>query len=94
MKHTYSNAHARYGLTGSDLCIVPDQVAHDQEAYDGKTFFALVRHASGLYRKARVRLVGDDYGLHTGGTGDMIVRPILAPRGEPMTIERHNTPRA
>jgi len=73
MKHTYNSGYeAHLGVTGDQRCIIPDQVADNQGAYDGKTFMA--RLAAG--RSVRVRLNGDDYGLHTSGTGDVVVRRV------------------
>jgi len=69
MKYTYSGYEAHLGVTGARVCIVPDEVADDQHAYDGKTFPAFTGG-----KKIRVRLNGDDYGLNTPGTGDMVVR--------------------
>lgn len=66
-KYTYSHGNlAHYGQT---RVTVPDQVAEDQRGYDGMTFPAI--KPNGL--KIRVRLRGDLYGLHTPGTGDMVV---------------------
>jgi hypothetical protein len=71
MKYTYKNYQAQLGITGDGrkTCIVPEEVADDQKSFDGKTFPAIFRG-----EKIRVKLIGDDYGLHTSGTGDMIVR--------------------
>ena len=63
---------AHLGVTGDGrtTCIIPDQVADDQRKYDGKTFPALLHDGT----KIRVLLNGDDYGLNTSGTGDVVVR--------------------
>lgn len=61
---------AHLGVTGRTTCIIPDQVADDQHKYDGKTFPALLHDGT----KIRVLLNGDDYGLNTSGTGDVVVR--------------------
>lgn len=101
-KYTFRNYHAHLGLAGRETCIVPEEVAADQEAFDGRTFPVLVwwapervdaygNRVDATYRVRRVRLVGDDYGLHTSGTGDMIVRPLTGPFGPPRTIDGHNT---
>jgi hypothetical protein len=60
---------AHYGDT---TVIVPDQVAANQREYDlARTQFpAKCRDG----KRIRVRLDGKSYGLHTMGTGDMIVR--------------------
>lgn len=63
-------------VTGRQRAIVPREVAENQKDWDGKTFpIYLVptygRH--GMPRKGRARLRGDLYGLHTSGTGDMVV---------------------
>ena len=68
-KYTYKGYEAHLGLTGRQTCIIPEEVAEDQKAYDGKTFPAILRG-----KKIRVKLIGDDYGLFTSGTGDVIVR--------------------
>jgi len=81
-RHTYDKGYqARLGTTGDRVCVIPDQVADNQEEYDGKTFVALLPAGyrgtgAATARKMRVRLVGDDYGLHTTGTGDVVVRPV------------------
>lgn len=72
---------AHLGLTGDRICVVPDEVALNQMEWDGRTFIAIVPagwRGTGTRqaRKMRVRLVGTDYGLHTTGTGDMVVRPV------------------
>lgn len=74
---------SKYTLTKSGLqahtmsggrVIVPDEVAASQKEYDGKTFPALrVDQFGRVGKKCRVRLMGDAYGLHTAGTGDMVV---------------------
>jgi len=72
MRYTFNDCYeAHLGVTGDgrQTCIVPDQVADDQKSYDGQTFPAIFQG-----KKIRVKLIGDDYGLHTSGTGDMIVR--------------------
>ena len=69
MKYTYKNYQAHLGLTGNKTCTIPEEVADDQKSFDGKTFPAICRG-----KKIRVKLIGDDYGLHTSGTGDIIVR--------------------
>jgi hypothetical protein len=81
-KHTYDTSYqARMGTTGDRVCTIPDHVASNQEEYDGKTFVAIIPAGyrgtgTATARKMRVRLVGDDYGLHTSGTGDVVVRPV------------------
>jgi len=54
---------------------IPNEVAADQHAFDGRTFPALARprHSNATWRKVRATLRGDLYGLHTAGTGDAIV---------------------
>jgi hypothetical protein len=82
MKHTYDMGYqARLGTIGDRVCTIPDQVASNQEEYEGKTFVTIVPAGyrgtgTATARKMRVRLVGDDYGLHTSGTGDVVVRPV------------------
>jgi hypothetical protein len=74
MIYTYETQYeAMLGLSGSNTntAIVPDQVANNQRDYDGRTFPAIHKQTG---RKIRVKLIGDDYGLNSSGTGDMIVR--------------------
>jgi hypothetical protein len=81
-KHTYNDGYqAHLGIGKNLLCIIPDQVADNQDDYDGKTFIAIVPagyRGTGTTRsrKMRVRLVGDDYGLGESCTGDVVVRPV------------------
>lgn len=49
---------------------VPQEIAASQKEWDGRTFKAVLPHGD----MVRVKLVGDDYGLFTSGTGDMVVR--------------------
>ena len=79
MKYTFTNYEAHLGLRGRRTCVIPDEVAADQDAFDGKTFPAvLLPDGIDVIRiprdRIRVKLVGTDYGLHTSGTGDVIVR--------------------
>ena len=60
------------GLTGDRRARIPTEIADDQKGWDGRTFLALLEDG----RWMRVRLVGDDYGLYTAGTGEIIVRPL------------------
>jgi hypothetical protein len=77
MKYTYiQNTEAHYGRDEYQRAIVPDQVANDQRGWDGRAFPAKIVSHWGTKqptRTVRVVLRGDLYGLHTGGTGDMIV---------------------
>ena len=52
-----------------DIVTIPDEVAEDQEEWDGKTFVAYDRYGGELI----VRLAGDEYDLHGSGTGDTVV---------------------
>jgi hypothetical protein len=69
MKYTYGHYQAHLGVTGRKTCVVPEEVAENQEKYDGKTFPAIL-----CGNKIRVRLVGSDYALGQSGTGEMMVR--------------------
>ena len=72
-KLSWSNGHeCQLGLSGNRTCVISADFAADQKGNDGKTTVALLRDG----RRMRVKLVGDDYGLWTTGTGDTIVRPI------------------
>lgn len=67
MNYTYNkNLEAR--STNDETVVVPDQVAADQKKYDGET---IPVYLDGSIVAATLR--GDLYGLHTAGTGDMIV---------------------
>ncbi len=68
-KYTYKGYEAHLGLTGRKTRIIPEEVAENQKAFDRHTFPAIL-----CGEKIRVKLIGDDYGLHTSGTGDVIVR--------------------
>ena len=69
---TWGNGYeVHLGLTGDRRAVIPREIADNQQEYDGKTFKALLPDG----RWMRVKLVGDDYGLNTPGTGDIIVRP-------------------
>ena len=67
-----SGYECHLGTTGNRRCVVSQEFAADQKGNDGKTTIALLPDGG----RMRVRLVGSDYGLHTSGTGDMIVRPV------------------
>lgn len=70
--YTYSqHTRGHYGIRSNRLCVIPDQVVNDQKAYEGRTF--PVKLLNGDY--VRAILHGDDYGLYSGGTGDIVVRP-------------------
>lgn len=62
----------KLGVLGNRRAVIPKEIADNQEEYDGKIFKALLPDGKWM----RVKLVGDDYGLKTTGTGDMIVRPL------------------
>lgn len=62
----------RLGLTGERRAVIPHEIADNQKEYDGKKFKALLPDGKWM----QVKLVGKDYGLHTPGTGDMVVRPV------------------
>ena len=68
-KYSFETMYQARTMTG-DFVAIPDQVADDQKAFDGKTFPVLRKNGS----KARACLMGDEYGLHTAGTGDPVVR--------------------
>ena len=74
-KLTWENGYeCHLGLTGNRICKINPEIAAHQNDYYGRTMIALLWEG-GRMRQMRVRLVGDDYGLHTPGTGDIIVRP-------------------
>jgi hypothetical protein len=72
-KYTLTRDGAQAHTVTGGRVVVPDEVALDQEAFDGATFPVLRLHINGVPRKCRARLRGDLYGLHTPGTGDMVV---------------------
>jgi len=84
--YTYDqNYVAHLGLTGNRKCIIPDQVADDQKGHDGRTFpvheYQAARNTprgwQGAVTIVRIaKLIGDDYGLWTGGPGAVIVRHV------------------
>lgn len=67
MKHTYDLHYQAH--QGNRRVILPDAVATNQRAWDGRTFRAHCLDG----RVVRVRLRGDLYGLGTSGTGDPVV---------------------
>lgn len=72
-RYTFERGHAAH--YAGRIITVPDQVAQNQKAFDGKSFPAI--DAPGYPwngRAIRVRLDGEAYGLHTPGTGDMTCR--------------------
>jgi hypothetical protein len=74
MKYTIKHYEAHLGLTGRMTCYIPEEVANDQVAYDGKTFPAIISSGYNRGKKIRVKLIGSDYALGQSGTGDVIVR--------------------
>lgn len=68
--YTFSNRYAAHNMSRTAIVTVPDQVAKDQRAFDGKSFPII--KADGT--KGRAKLMGEEYGLNTAGTGDMVVR--------------------
>ena len=77
MTYTYDRLIAAHMIGHPDhdeypynVVTIPDQVADDQDAFDGKTFTAYDRYGDEI----PVRLDGDAYDLHGSGTGDMVVR--------------------
>lgn len=64
---------AHLGETGG-IVFIPDQIAEDQKRHDidGTAFPA--RDDCG--NEIKVCLDGDAYGLHTPGTGDVVVREV------------------
>lgn len=74
-KYTLTDSGSQAHTMSGGRVIVPDEVAADQNEYNGKTFPVLrVDQFGRVGGKCRARLMGDAYGLHTSGTGDMIVK--------------------
>lgn len=70
---TWKNGYeVHLGLRGNRRAVIPQEIAKNQHQYDGKLIKALLPNNKWM----QVKLVGDDYGLNTGGTGDIIVRPV------------------
>ncbi len=75
--YTFKSRAMAHTMRRDAMVIVPDQVAQDQHAYDGRTFPVLRCNSLGrptAKAKARATLMGEEYGLHGPGTGDMVVR--------------------
>lgn len=82
MRYTLTPQSAAAHSMHHDLeVLVPDEVAANQKDYDGKTF-PILKPASPYsrcgppYKRGRGMLMGDEYGLHTTGTGDMIIKVV------------------
>ena len=79
MKYTLTpNSPLAISASGAYHVAIPNEVAANQKAFDGKSFPALILPRNGhcnpsTPRRAKARLRGDLYGLHTAGTGDMVV---------------------
>lgn len=72
MRYTYTLRYLAHTPCSGPV-VIPDQVARNQTAYDGRTFPVRRRGALGVVRHARARLRGDLYGLGTPGCGDPVV---------------------
>ena len=70
-KYSFDLKYQARTMSG-DFVEIPDQVARDQKGFDGETFPVLRKDG----KKARAQLMGDEYGLHTPGTGDPVVRMV------------------
>lgn len=68
-RYTFDNRAHAHTFGRNALVIVPDQVAADQKRFDGRRFPVLRLDGT----KTRATLRGEEYGLHTSGTGDMVV---------------------
>jgi hypothetical protein len=68
---TWTYDHRCAAWLGDEIVTVPDEIDIDQRTHDREgTVFPAIAYQGTVY----VRLDGDAYGLHTGGTGDMVVR--------------------
>ena len=67
-KYTLKN-YKSHTVNGG-VVTVPDEVAKNQDDYDGKTFPIIKSNG----KRGRAKLMGELYGLNTPGTGDMIVK--------------------
>ena len=68
-RYTFTRRYAAHTMRRDDYVFIPDQVIDAQGEYDGLTFPVLRRDGS----TARATLRGEEYGLHTTGTGDPVV---------------------
>ena len=68
-RYTFTLGAQAHTISRTAFVTVPDQVAKDQLAFDGLTFPVLRMDGT----KTRATLRGDEYGLGTPGTGDMVV---------------------
>ena len=78
MKWTYENnnqAHYIYADGAECTCTVPDQVADNQEKYDGKQITVILHVCGYPNAKRKAILDGYAYDLYGPGTGDMVVHP-------------------
>ena len=77
MKYTF-NSKSAHSMRRDAVIIVPNEVAENQKEFDGKTFPILrpTIGRDGGYVRGRGMLMGDEYGLHTTSTGDMVVKII------------------
>ena len=71
-KYTFNSQSAAHTMSGVTIVTIPDQVANNQQEYDGKTFPVIRPDGT----RARAMLMGDEYGLWTPGTGDPVVKMI------------------
>ena len=66
--YTYNHQYAAH--MGNQFVTVPDQIAENQKQHDiNETVFPALLGGDSIM----VRLDGEAYGLHTTGTGDMVV---------------------
>lgn len=77
MTYSFDRRYAARHTNGA-IVTIPDQVASDQRAFDGRSFPVLVRDWAGRESKRRAVLRGDLYGLWTAGAGDCVVSSIAA----------------
>jgi len=83
MRHSYKGGYQahlldRKGEHVDETVLVPDTVYHNQRGWDGRTFRAYADYGR---QPVVVRLVGDDYGLWSPGTGAMCVRLVRRAHG-------------
>lgn len=69
MRYTFKHNYLAHTVNGKTV-MLPDMVAGDQKAFDGKRFTG--RCSAGIV-PIRMTLRGDLYGLHSTGTGDPVV---------------------
>jgi len=72
MRYTFNDKMGAHNMSRTEIVTIPDQVYDDQKHFDGKSFPIITESG----RKGRGRLMGDEYGLYSYGTGNPVVKVI------------------